>query len=130
MSNIRTFAEYQQQYKKSIEEPEAFWGEIAAEFQWRKKWDKILSWDFSKPEVKWFIGGKLNITENCLDRHLARRADQTALIWEPNDPKDQPKHITYRHLFEEVCKTANVLKAHGVKKGDRVCVYLPMIPEL
>ena len=130
MAPIKTFSDYQEQYKRSVEDPEAFWSVIAEEFQWRKKWDKVLSWDFSKPEVKWFIGGKLNITENCIDRHLPERARQTAIIWEPNDPKDPAQHITYQQLFEEVCKTANMLKAHGVKKGDRVCVYLPMIPQL
>lgn len=130
MRAIRSFQEYQDQYKKSVENPEVFWGEIAEEFVWRKKWNQVLSWDFHKPEVKWFVGGKLNITENCLDRHLPKRAQQTAIIWEPNDPKDSPKHITYQQLFDEVCKTANMLKAQGVKKGDRVCIYLPMIPEL
>jgi acetyl-CoA synthetase len=129
-SIIRSQQDYQEQYRKSVEDPEAFWAGIAEQFQWRKKWDKVLAWDFTKPEVKWFIGGKLNITENCLDRHLAKRANQTAIIWEPNDPKQEAKHITYQQLFDEVCKTANMLKAQGVKKGDRVCIYLPMIPEL
>lgn len=130
MKKIESFKDYQEQYQKSVENPEAFWGEIAEEFTWRKKWSKVLEWDFKKPEVKWFIGGKLNITENCLDRHLATRANDTAIIWEPNDPADEAKHITYQQLFDEVCRTANMLKAHGVKKGDRVCIYLPMIPEL
>jgi acetyl-CoA synthetase len=130
MSSIRSFQDYQEQYKRSGEAPEAFWAEIAEEFVWRKKWDQVLSWDFHKPEVKWFIGGKLNITENCIDRHLPERARQTAIIWEPNNPKDAARHITYQQLFEEVCKTANMLKTQGVKKGDRVCIYLPMIPEL
>jgi acetyl-CoA synthetase len=130
MSSIRSFADYQDAYKKSVENPEAFWGEIAGQFHWRKKWDKVLEWDFTKPEIQWFIGGKLNITENCLDRHLPARADQTAIIWEPNNPADQALHITYRQLFDEVCRTANMLKAHGVKKGDRVCIYLPMIAQL
>lgn len=130
MNVIRTFEDYQKQYKKSVEHPENFWSEVASHFYWRKKWDKVLEWDFLKPEVKWFIGGKLNITENCLDRHLAKRANQTAIIWEPNNPEDSAKHITYQHLYEEVCRTANMLKANGVKKGDRVCIYLPMIPEL
>jgi acetyl-CoA synthetase len=130
MTPIRSAADYNSQYKKSIEDPEQFWSDIASEFTWRKKWDKVLEWDFNKPEVKWFIGGKLNITENCLDRHLKTRGDQTALIWEPNNPKDPAKHITYKQLHSEVCRTANMLKAHGVKKGDRVCIYLPMIPQL
>ena len=130
MNVIRTFDDYQKQYKKSVEHPENFWSEVASNFYWRKKWDKVLEWDFLKPEVKWFIGGKLNITENCLDRHLTKRANQTAIIWEPNNPEESAKHITYQHLYEEVCRTANMLKANGVKKGDRVCIYLPMIPEL
>jgi acetyl-CoA synthetase len=130
MKPIKSNADYQQAYKKSVEEPENFWSEIAEEFTWQKKWDKVLEWDFTKPEVKWFIGGKLNITENCIDRHLPERASQTAIIWEPNNPKDEAKLITYQQLHDEVCKTANMLKAHGVKKGDRVCVYLPMVPEL
>src|SRR5687767_14877692 len=109
-SIIRSQQDYQEQYRKSVEDPEAFWAGIAEQFQWRKKWDKVLAWDFTKPEVKWFIGGKLNITENCLDRHLAKRANQTAIIWEPNDPKQEAKHITYQQLFDEVCKTANMLK--------------------
>jgi acetyl-CoA synthetase len=97
---------------------------------WRKKWDTVLEWDFHKPVVKWFIGGKLNITENCLDRHLPKRANQIALIWEPNDPSDEAKQFTYQQLFGHVCQTANMLKANGIKKGDRVCIYMPMVPEL
>jgi len=94
-----------------------------------EKWDKVLEWDFNKPEVKWFIGGKLNITENCLDRHLPKRANQTAIIWEPNSPDGEATHITYQQLYNNVCRAANMLKAQGIKKGDRVCIYLPMIPE-
>ncbi len=130
MSSIQSFSEYQQQYDHSVNDPEAFWEAIAENFTWRKKWNKVLEWDFHKPEVKWFIGGKLNITENCLDRHLPERANQTALIWEPNDPKDDAKHFTYQQLFDHVCQTANMLKVNGIKKGDRVCIYMPMIPEL
>jgi acetyl-CoA synthetase len=130
MSKIHSFQDYQEQYKKSVDDPESFWAGIAGELQWRKKWDKVLTWDFNKPEVKWFAGGKLNITENCIDRHLPARAKQTAIIWEPNDPKAEALHITYQQLYEEVCKAANMLKARGVKKGDRVCIYLPMIPQL
>ncbi|HEY5918339.1 MAG TPA: acetate--CoA ligase [Chryseolinea sp.] len=130
MSSIQSFEDYQKQYNKSIEAPEQFWAEVANEFVWKKKWDKVLEWDFHKPEVKWFIGGQLNITENCIDRHLPTRSNQTAIIWEPNDPKDEPKHITYKMLHEEVCKVGNMLKAKGIKKGDRVCIYMPMIPEL
>ncbi|MEL0456671.1 acetate--CoA ligase [Flavobacteriaceae bacterium SZ-1-7] len=133
MSNyhIKHLEEYYQVYRKSIREPENFWEEVAEEhFMWRKKWDNVLSWDFSKPEIKWFEGAQLNITENCIDRHLTTRGDKTAILFEPNDPKEPAEHITYRQLHERVCKFANVLKEQGIKKGDRVCVYLPMIPEL
>ena len=133
MSNyhIKQFEEYFQVYRKSVRNPEQFWEEIAEEhFVWRKKWDSILSWDFKKPEVKWFEGAKLNITENCLDRHLAIRGDKTAIIFEPNDPNEAAEHITYKQLHARVCKFANVLKEKGIEKGDRVCIYLPMIPEL
>lgn len=127
---IQNFGDYQQEYRKSIENPESFWAEKAGEFTWRKKWTDVLKWDFTKPEVKWFINGKLNITENCLDRHIAARGNQTAIIWEPNDPSQEARHITYNELLKEVCKVANMLKAQGVQKGDRVCIYLPMIPAL
>ncbi|PSG86266.1 acetate--CoA ligase [Aurantibacter aestuarii] len=129
--HIKNLQEYLQVYKKSIDEPETFWAEIAEEqFIWHKKWNKVLSWDFTKPEVKWFEGAQLNITENCLDRHLITRANKTAIIFEPNHPNEKAQHITYAALYEQVCKMANVLKAKGVQKGDRVCIYLPMIPEL
>ncbi|MGB5983109.1 MAG: acetate--CoA ligase [Nonlabens sp.] len=133
MSNyhIKHLEEYWQVYRKSVRNPGSFWEEIAEEhFLWRKKWDKVLSWDFSKPEVKWFEGAQLNITENCIDRHLATRADKTAILFEPNDPNEGAQHISYRELHERVSKFANVLKSQGVEKGDRVCIYLPMIPEL
>jgi acetyl-CoA synthetase len=130
MKKIQSIEDYQQEYLKSIENPEGFWAGLAEEFHWRKKWNKVLEWDFNKPEIKWFSGAKLNVTENCLDRHLPERANDTAIIWEPNDPNEKAQHITYQELFERVCRTANMLKAHGVKKGDRVCIYLPMIPEL
>ncbi|HIC32487.1 MAG TPA: acetyl-coenzyme A synthetase, partial [Flavobacteriaceae bacterium] len=133
MSNyhIKHLEEYYQVYRKSVRNPEVFWEEIAEEhFMWRKKWDNVLSWDFTKPEVKWFEGAQLNITENCIDRHLYTRGDKTAIIFEPNNPKDPAEHITYRELHERVCKFANVLKDKGIGKGDRVCIYLPMIPEL
>ena len=133
MSNyhIKHLEEYYQVYRKSVRNPESFWEEIAEEhFLWRKKWDTVLSWDFKKPEVKWFEGAKLNITENCIDRHLATRGDKTAILFEPNDPKEATQYITYKDLYHRVNKFANVLKAKGVTKGDRVCVYLPMIPEL
>lgn len=133
MSNyhIKHLEEYFQVYRKSVRNPEAFWEEIAEEhFVWRKRWDNVLEWDFSKPEVKWFEGAKLNITENCLDRHLHIRRDKTAILFEPNNPDEEAEHITYKQLHERVCKFANVLKDNGIKKGDRVVIYLPMIPEL
>ena len=133
MSNyhIKHLEEYFQVYRKSVRNPEAFWEEIAEEhFLWRKKWDKVLSWDFSKPEVTWFEGAQLNITENCIDRHLATRGEKTAIIFEPNNPEEEAQHISYYQLHDKVCRMANVLKEKGIKKGDRVCVYLPMIPEL
>lgn len=133
MSNyhIKHLEEYYQVYRKSVREPEVFWEEVAEEhFLWRKKWDKVLSWDFSKPEIKWFEGAKLNITENCLDRHLATRSDKTAIIFEPNNPDEAAEYISYRELYERVNQFANVLKEKGIKKGDRVCIYVPMIPEL
>ena len=133
MSNyhIKHLEEYFQVYNKSVNDPETFWGEIAEEnFIWHKKWDRVLSWDFTKPEVKWFEGAKLNITENCLDRHLITRAEKTAILFEPNDPNEEAQHITYRILYEQVCRMANVLKDQGIQKGDRVCIYLPMIPEM
>ncbi len=133
MSNyhIKNLQEYFHLYYKSVRNPELFWEEIAEEnFVWRKRWDNVLSWDFTKPEIKWFEGAQLNITENCIDRHLHTRGDKTAIIFEPNNPNDPAEHITYKQLHERVCKFANVLKDKGVQKGDRICIYLPMIPEL
>ncbi|MCF2516831.1 acetate--CoA ligase [Dyadobacter sp. CY351] len=127
---IKTFEAYQAAYKQSVDDPEGFWAEVAQQFQWRKPWKKVLSWDFNEANIKWFEGGELNITENALDRHLAERGDQPAIIWESNDPEDKSVTITYRVLYDRVCRFANVLKKHGVKKGDRVCIYLPMVPEL
>ncbi|MFC5285138.1 acetate--CoA ligase [Pedobacter alpinus] len=128
--NIASFEEYKLAYQKSVEQPEEFWAEIAENFTWRKKWDKVLDWDFKGPNIEWFKGAKLNITENCLDRHLADRGDQPAIIWEPNDPSEHHRILTYKQLHQKVCLFANVLKNNGVKKGDRVCIYMPMIPEL
>jgi len=133
MSNyhIKHLEEYFQVYRKSVRDPESFWEEIAEEhFLWRKKWDTVLEWDFSKPEIKWFKGAKLNITENCIDRHLTTRGDKTAILFEPNNPDEEAQHISYKELYKKVNKFANVLKQEGIKKGDRVCIYLPMIPEL
>lgn len=127
---IKTFEEYENAYNQSIEDPEGFWAEVAQQFVWRKPWKKVLNWDFNTATTKWFEGGELNITENALDRHLIDRADQAAIIWEPNDPSDKAVTITYRVLYDQVCRFANVLKKQGVQKGDRVCIYLPMVPEL
>ena len=133
MSNyhIKNLDEFQEVYQKSIDQPGAFWEKIADEnFIWRKRWNNVLRWDFKKPEVKWFEGAKLNITENCIDRHLETRGDKTAIIFEPNDSNEATEYISYRQLHERGNRFANVLKSEGVKKGDRVCIYLPMIPEL
>ncbi len=127
---INTFKEYKDKYEQSISDPEGFWAEVAEHFQWKRKWDKVLEWDFSKPEIKWFQGAKLNITENCLDRHLDSIGNKTAIIWEPNDPDEESRYISYRQLYVKVSRFANVLKNNGIKKGDRVCLYMPMIPEL
>ncbi len=130
MSRISSFEHYQNQYKASIENPENFWSAQAEEFVWKKKWNRVLNWNFEEPKVEWFIGGQLNITENCLDRHLTAHGDQIAFYWEPNDPTEKAVQITYSQLHEQVCKFANVLKKNGVKKGDRVCIYMPMVLEL
>jgi acetyl-CoA synthetase len=127
---ISSEAQYRAAYQKSVDDPEAFWSEIASHFYWRKKWDKVLEWDFEKPTIKWFQGGKLNITENCLDRHLEKLADQPAIIWEPNNPDEHHRVLTYRALHQKVMQFAHVLQNNGIKKGDRVCVYMGMVPEL
>ncbi|WP_316812523.1 acetate--CoA ligase [Pedobacter heparinus] len=127
---IKSFEEYQKTYQYSVDYPEQFWEGIANNFQWRKKWNKVLSWNFSEPDIKWFEGAKLNITENCLDRHLAENGDKPAIIWEPNDPQKESITLSYKILHEQVCRFGNVLKKNGVKKGDRVCIYMPMVPEL
>ena len=127
---LRAFSDYEKAYAASINEPVKFWEKIAAAYSWQEPWHKTLEWEFETPEVKWFQGGRLNITENCLDRHLKTQGEDIALLWEPNDPKEREVRLTYRELHSEVCRFANVLKAKGVKKGDRVAVYMPMIPEL
>ena len=127
---IKSLDEYKEVYQRSVESPEQFWAEQAATFTWRKKWDQVLDWNFTDPSVKWFVGGKLNITENCLDRHLETRGDQVAILFEPNDPEQAATSYTYKELHAAVCKAANGLKANGIKKGDRVCFYMPMVPEL
>lgn len=133
MSNyhIKHLEEYFQVYRKSVRNPESFWEEIAEEhFVWRKRWNKVLEWDFKKPEIKWFEGAQLNITENCIDRHLNTRGNKTAILFEPNNPKEKPQKISYLQLYERVNQFGNVLRDQGIEKGDRVCIYLPMIPEL
>jgi acetyl-CoA synthetase len=127
---ITSFEEYQSAYKKSIDHPEAFWGDIAEHFTWKKKWDKVLNWNFTEPTIEWFKGGKLNITENCIDRHLATQGDKPAIIWEPNNPDERTRIVTYNRLHKRVCQFAQVLVNNGVKKGDRVCIYMGMVPEL
>src|SRR5512139_1790 len=126
---IKSLDEYKALQKKSIDDPDGFWGEQASNLDWYKKWDKVLEWDFNKPEIKWFMGGKLNVSYNCLDRHLATKGNKAALIWQ-GEPLEESKVYTYQQLHYHVNKFANVLKKHGVKRGDRVSVYLPMIPEL
>jgi acetyl-CoA synthetase len=127
---ITSYDQYKQAYKKSVEDPEGFWSDIAGHFYWRKRWDKLLEWDFKDYNVKWFQGGKLNITENCLDRHLGILGNKPAIIWEPNDPEEHHRILTYRELHTKVVQFCNVLKNNGVQKGDRVCIYMGMVPEL
>lgn len=127
---IRSLEQYQADYQRSLEDPEAFWSDIAEHFTWKKKWDKVLQWNFTEPRVRWFEGAQLNITENCIDRHLADKGDQPAIIWEPNDPADRTRVVTYNILHKRVCQFAQVLRNNGVKKGDRVCIYMGMVPEL
>lgn len=127
---IKSLAEYESAYAQSVDNPEQFWHEQAETFQWKKPWDKVVQWDFDGPDVKWFTGGKLNITENCLDRHLETRGDKVALLWEPNEVDGQSIRFTYRALHDRVCIVANALKAQGIEKGDRIVFYMPMVPEL
>ena len=127
---ISSLEQYHRDYKRSVDDPEGFWSDIASEFLWRKKWDKVLTWNFKQPDVKWFAGGKLNITENCLDRHIAKLGDSRAIIWEPNDPKEATRTLTYSELLFKVKQFSQVLKNNGIKKGDRVCIYMGMVPEL
>jgi acetyl-CoA synthetase len=127
---ITSLEQYHNDYKKSAEDPEGFWGNVAESFYWRKKWDKVLDWNFTEPKIEWFKGGKLNITENCIDRHLEIMADKPAIIWEPNNPEDRVRIVTYARLHKRVCQVAQMLTNLGVKKGDRVCIYMGMVPEL
>ena len=127
---IKSLEQYHEDYKKSVEDPENFWGSVAKNFQWRKKWDKVLDWNFTEPKIEWFKNATLNITENCIDRHLSTMGDKPAIIWEPNSPDERVRVVTYNRLHKRVCQFAQVLKNNGVKKGDRVCIYMGMIPEL
>ncbi len=129
MKQIVSFDQYRREYERSIQDPEDFWAEVAADYQWSRKWDTVLDWNFTEPSIKWFEGGYCNLAENCLDRHLDKRGEQVAIIWEPNESSEAYRTLTYRELHEQTCRFANVLKKLGVKKGDRVCIYLPMIPE-
>ncbi|KEO73564.1 acetate--CoA ligase [Anditalea andensis] len=130
MSNrIHTLSGYFHEYQKSVTEPEKFWARIADSFHWKKRWDKVLEWDFESPDIKWFVNAKLNITENILERHLYTIGDRPAIIWEPNDPSEEGRTITYRELYHEVCRFSNALKSKGIGKGDKVIIYMPMIPE-
>ena len=128
--SYRSIADYTKAKEQASAQPEVFWENIANQFEWYEKWDKVLEYDFHTPKVSWFLGGKLNITENCLDRHLKTQPDKTAIIFEPNDPNDAAQHISYSELHSRVCRAANMLKANGAKKGDRICIYMPMTPEL
>jgi acetyl-CoA synthetase len=127
---IKTQAQYHQEYARSVQDPEGFWSEIADHFIWKKKWDRVLDWNFTEPRIAWFSGAQLNITENCLDRHLTDKSDQPAIIWEPNNPSEPNRILTYGDLHRQVCLFAQVLLNNGIKKGDRVCIYMGMVPEL
>lgn len=127
---ITSLEQYHEDYKKSVEDPEGFWSSVAENFQWRKSWHKVLEWNFKEPKVEWFKGAKLNITENCIDRHLKTLGDKPAIIWEPNSPEERVRVVTYNRLHKRVCQVAQMLKNNGVKKGDRVCIYMGMVPEL
>src|SRR6476646_2182683 len=122
--------QYKEQYEKSVASPETFWAEIVENFLWRKKWDKVLDWNFTEPKIEWFKGAKLNITENCIDRYLATKGEDPAIIWEPNNPEERTRVVTYNRLHKRVCQVAQMLKNNDVKKGDRVCIYMGMVPEL
>ncbi len=129
MQRITSLSDYFKKYEQSEKDPEKFWSEIANTFIWKKKWDKVLDWNFESVDIKWFKNGELNITENIFERNLKERGDKTAIIWEPNDPNEPSIHLTYNELYEETCKFSNALRDKGVKKGDRVIIYMPMVPE-
>ena len=127
---ITSLEQYHAAYKQSTENPEAFWADIAQHFTWKKKWDNVLNWNFKEPKIEWFAGAKLNITENCIDRYLETLGDKPAIIWEPNNPEERVRTVTYNRLHKRVCQFAQVLINNGVKKGDRICIYMGMVPEL
>ena len=129
-SQLTSLESRNQAYRESLENPEEFWANVANDFTWKRKWDRVLDWNFEEPNVRWFEGAQLNITENCLDRHLAERGDDMALIWESNSPNEESKKYTYKELHEAVCVFAEVLRKGNIKKGDRVCIYMGMVPEL
>jgi len=129
MQQINSFEAYIKAYQNSVENPEQFWSEVANNFHWTKPWETTLEWNFTEPNIKWFAGGETNLCYNCLDRHLATKANQTAIIFEPNNPDETVRNLTYQELYIEVCKFANVLQSLGVNKGARVCIYMPMVPE-
>jgi acetyl-CoA synthetase len=130
ITKINSLEEYRKEYLKSVESPEEFWSEIAKTFLWKKDWERVVDWDFNDLEIKWFEGGQLNMTENCLDRHLEDNGEKIAIIWEPNDPAESTIKYSYNELHQEVCRFSNVLKKNGAKKGDTICLYMPMVPEL
>jgi acetyl-CoA synthetase len=127
---INSLEQYHADYKNAAENPDAFWASVADNFLWRKKWGKVLDWNFTEPKIEWFAGAKLNITENCIDRHLEKLGDKPAIIWEPNNSEERVRTVTYARLHKRVCQVAQMLKNNGVKKGDRVCIYMGMVPEL
>jgi acetyl-CoA synthetase len=129
MQRIKTLSEYFKKYELSEKDPESFWSEIADSFSWKKKWEKVLDWDFEKANIKWFQNAKLNITENIFERNIKERGSKTAIIWEPNDPSEPAIHLTYQELYDETCRFSNALRAKGISKGDRVIIYMPMVPE-
>jgi acetyl-CoA synthetase len=130
MSNkIQTLGGYIHEYQRSVQDPQHFWSRVADSFYWHQRWDSVVEWDFEKPSIEWFRNAKLNITENILERHLFILGDKPAIIWEPNDPEEAHRTLTYRELYEQVCQFANTLKNQGVAKGDRVIIYMPMVPE-
>ncbi|MEK9613539.1 MAG: AMP-binding protein, partial [Flavobacteriaceae bacterium] len=129
MSKIQSLSGYIHEYQRSIHQPEKFWSRIVESFHWQKPWDKVLDWDFEGPDVKWFQNGKLNITENIFERHLFTHGNKTAIIWEPNDPEEAERRISYRELYEMTCQFSNAMEAQGITKGDRVIIYMPMVPE-